>query len=149
VSKFVASAAKGFPNFSLCLNSSTKLEPNMKLHLFPLIFCCLLMNTSLCRAIIQSRNFFQYADIGKVLNPGSVAYDSARAEYLVAGGGANMWFTNDAFHFVWKEMSGDFTLTRRALAGHKRKSPPQGCLVIRQSLDPGSALRDVAFTPPD
>jgi regulation of enolase protein 1 (concanavalin A-like superfamily) len=141
------SRKKAFQFFGFCLNSSTELEPNMKLHLFPLFFSCLLMNTSFMCA--QSSNlgiFSSQGDIGKVLKPGSAAYEPARAEYLVAGGGANMWFTNDAFYFVWKEISGDFTLTADVRWPGTNGNPHRkACLVIRQSLDPGSAYADVAF----
>jgi dipeptidyl aminopeptidase/acylaminoacyl peptidase len=58
--------------------------------------------------------FDEQADVGKVLHPGSVAYDAARDEYTVAGSGANMWLGADEFHFVWKRMRGDFILTARA-----------------------------------
>ena len=54
--------------------------------------------------------FSTQADVGDVAKPGSVNFDSAKGEYLIAGGGDNIWNTNDAFHFVWIKMSGDFTL---------------------------------------
>jgi Tol biopolymer transport system component/regulation of enolase protein 1 (concanavalin A-like superfamily) len=57
-----------------------------------------------------------------------------------------MWFTNDAFHFVWKEMSGDFTLTADVRWPGTNGNPHRkACLVIRQSLAPDSAYADVAF----
>src|SRR4051812_11851265 len=49
-------------------------------------------------------------DIGAVGKPGSLQFDSAAATYLIAGGGGNMWFTNDALHYVWKRVSGDVAL---------------------------------------
>ncbi|MGO9586351.1 MAG: biopolymer transporter TolR, partial [Limisphaerales bacterium] len=55
--------------------------------------------------------FSNQRDIGSVAKPGSADFNPATSEYLIAGGGENMWFTNDAFHFVGKKMSGDFTLT--------------------------------------
>src|SRR6185503_3864361 len=54
--------------------------------------------------------FSDQTDVGNVRKPGSAQYDSARGSYLIAGGGENMWFTNDAFHYMWKLMSGDLTL---------------------------------------
>jgi len=56
-------------------------------------------------------NFENHGDIGTVLHPGSVAYDAANHGYTIAGSGENMWFTADAFQFVWKKVSGDVTLT--------------------------------------
>src|SRR5277367_1327891 len=55
--------------------------------------------------------FSDQADIGNVAKAGSASFDPAKGGYLIAGGGANMWAANDAFHFVWKKMSDDFTLT--------------------------------------
>lgn len=52
-------------------------------------------------------------DVGAVHRPGSVMYDAAQGAYVVAGSGANVWADRDAFHFVWKRMTGDFLLTAR------------------------------------
>jgi Tol biopolymer transport system component/regulation of enolase protein 1 (concanavalin A-like superfamily) len=105
------------------------------------------MNASFIHAQSSKLGIFSsHADIGKVLKPGSAAYDPAKGEYVIAGGGANMWFTNDAFHFVWKEMSGDFTLTTNVRwLGTNGNPHRKACLVIRQSLDPDSAYADAAF----
>src|SRR6266436_1073156 len=54
--------------------------------------------------------FENEGDIGSVAKAGSVAFDPTNHYYVVAGAGANMWFTNDAFHFVWTRVSGDFAL---------------------------------------
>ena len=60
-------------------------------------------------------------------------FDPAKGEYLVAGGGENMWFTNDAFHFVWKKMSGDFTLTANVrFVGTNGNAHRKACLFVRQ-----------------
>ncbi|HLX95087.1 MAG TPA: hypothetical protein VKU37_05020 [Verrucomicrobiae bacterium] len=89
--------------------------------------------------------FSDQADIGSVGRPGSVNFDPATGEYLIAGGGANMWFTNDAFHFVWVKMSGDLTLAADIkFEGTGGNPHRKACLVIRQSLDPDSAYADVA-----
>jgi sugar phosphate isomerase/epimerase/WD40 repeat protein len=90
--------------------------------------------------------FSQQGDIGSVAKPGSAKYNSETGEYLIAGGGANMWFTNDAFHFVWKKMSGDFTLTANIqFVGTNGNPHRKACVLVRQSLDPGSAYADVAL----
>jgi Tol biopolymer transport system component/regulation of enolase protein 1 (concanavalin A-like superfamily) len=90
--------------------------------------------------------FSDQADIGSVARPGSGVFDAARDEYRLAGGGANMWFTNDAFHFVSKKLSGDFTFTADVrwigTAGNEHR---KACLLIRQTLDAGSAYADIAL----
>ena len=89
--------------------------------------------------------FSDHSDIGGVAKPGSVSFDPAKGEYLIAGGGANMWFTNDAFHFAWKKMSGDFKLTADVRWPGTNGDPHRkACLLVRQSLEPGSAYADVA-----
>ncbi len=89
--------------------------------------------------------FSDQADIGKVAKPGAAQFDSAKNEYTVSGGGENIWFTNDAFHFVWKKMSGDFTLTADVkFSGTGGNPHRKACLFARQSLDAGSAYADVA-----
>jgi hypothetical protein len=58
--------------------------------------------------------FAAHADIGSVGIAGSCAYDADRQSYTIAGAGANIWGDNDAFHFVWKRMAGDFIVTAQA-----------------------------------
>jgi TolB protein len=53
-------------------------------------------------------------DVGAVQHSGSVFYDDRRQSYDVAGSGANMWGTHDAFHYVWKRLGGNFILSARA-----------------------------------
>jgi len=90
--------------------------------------------------------FLHQSDIGNVARPGSVNFDPAKSEYLIAGGGENMWFTNDAFHFVWKKVSGDFMLTADVkFIGTGGNPHRKACLLVRQSLKPGSVYADVAL----
>jgi TolB protein len=58
--------------------------------------------------------FDAQADIGRVRNPGSAAYDPQLQSYTVAGSGQNMWNDRDDFHFVWKRITGNFILSTRA-----------------------------------
>lgn len=94
----------------------------------------------------QSANlgiFSHHADIGRVGRPGSVQYEAAGGRYLVAGGGENMWFTNDAFHYVWKQATGDLSLAADIrLVGTNGNAHRKAGLVIRQSLDADSAYVD-------
>jgi Tol biopolymer transport system component len=84
-------------------------------------------------------------DIGVVAKPGSVQFDPQKGSYQVSGGGGNMWFTNDAFHFVWKKISGDVTLAADVVwpksGGNAHR---KACLIIRQGLEPESAYADAA-----
>jgi hypothetical protein len=90
--------------------------------------------------------FEGHDDVGMVLHPGSVAFDEAKRTYTVAGSGENMWADRDAFQFVWKKASGDLTLAADvSLLGLGTVAHRKACLMIRQSLEPGSAYADVAL----
>jgi TolB protein len=90
--------------------------------------------------------FDDHADVGTVLHAGSVDYDAVHKIYTIAGSGENMWLAQDAFHFVWKKISDDVTLTAdiRFLTktGNQHK---KAVLMLRQSLDADSVYADVAL----
>jgi hypothetical protein len=89
--------------------------------------------------------FEKNGDIGAVKLPGSVEYDEAKKTYTIAGGGENMWAAADAFHYVWKRVSGDLSIAADiqfiGAAGNPHR---KACLIIRQSLDPDSPYADAA-----
>ena len=89
--------------------------------------------------------FENHGDVGATKRAGSVEL-AASGAYTVAGGGANMWFANDAFHFVWKKVSGDVTLAADIAFEGKGGDPHRkACLLVRQSLEPDSAYADAAL----
>ncbi len=89
--------------------------------------------------------FDKHADIGNPLKAGSLQYDAAKKEYRVAGGGVNMWFVRDEFHFVSKKMSGDFSLTADVRwLGAGGNAHRKACVLVRQSLEPESPYADAA-----
>jgi regulation of enolase protein 1 (concanavalin A-like superfamily) len=93
----------------------------------------------------KPRIFSKQTDIGEVAKRGPEAFSSKTGEYTITGGGANIWGTNDAFHFAWREISGDFTLTANIRFNSTNGNPHRkACLMVRQSLAPGSAYADVA-----
>jgi hypothetical protein len=97
-------------------------------------------------ALAQTSNLGLFTNEGSVgqTPPGCKAtYDAEKGEYRITGGGANMWNAVDAFYFVWKKVSGDLTLSAdvqwvgTSTIGHRKAA-----LMVRQSLDPGSAYAD-------
>src|SRR5262245_35946401 len=89
--------------------------------------------------------FEQENDIGQVSHAGSATYERGARSLVVAGGGENMWFTNDAFHFVWTRVSGDFSLqTGIEWLGTDGNPHRKACLIARQSLAADSPYVDVA-----
>jgi TolB protein len=84
--------------------------------------------------------------VGEVRRAGSVQYDAAAKSYLVSGGGDNMWFAKDSFHFVWTQMLGDASLSADirwpAAGGNAHR---KALVMVRQSLDADSAYADAAL----
>ncbi|HTX17784.1 MAG TPA: hypothetical protein VMG34_03910 [Bacteroidota bacterium] len=89
--------------------------------------------------------FEGHGDIGHVLMPGTVQYDSSTRTYRIGASGENMWSTKDAFHFVWKKMSGDVSLTADVRwLGTGGNPHRKACLLIRQNLEPDAPYADAA-----
>jgi WD40 repeat protein len=89
--------------------------------------------------------FSSQGDVGNAGKMGIADYNATADEYAISGGGENIWNTNDAFHFVWKKMSGDLTFTANIRFLDAEGDPHRkACLFVRQSLASGSAYADVA-----
>jgi hypothetical protein len=86
------------------------------------------------------------ADVGGPSRGGSAEFDAAQRRYAVSGGGRNMWFSSDAFHFVWRKVSGDVTLAADiAFRGAGGNPHRKACLIVRQSLGADAAYADAAL----
>ncbi len=74
-------------------------------------------------------------DIGDVGVPGTAVFQNA--EYVVTGSGAGIGDATDNFHFVYKEMSGPFTISARLEVDPFESSSNEVkvALMIRDSLD--------------
>jgi Tol biopolymer transport system component len=60
----------------------------------------------------QQEGIFQAStDIGNPAIKGSSAYNQADQSYTLKGSGYNIWFERDEFHFLYKEIKGDFIIT--------------------------------------
>lgn len=103
--------------------------------------------TSIAFAQQKSVGLFEHhGDVGVVAKRGEVKYDDAKKTYLVSGGGENMWFGKDAFHFVWKKASGDVSLAAEVkLLGEGGHAHRKACLLLRQTLDADSPHADAAL----
>src|SRR5689334_2497743 len=86
--------------------------------------------------------FEDHLDIGNPKMHGDASYDAATQVYSLKGGGANIWFNKDEFHFVYKKIKGNFILTADfeftgdtvGAVGHRKIG-----WMIRESTDEGAA----------
>lgn len=70
------------------------------------------VNTLFSLAQTGTTGIFQYqADIGKPEVKGGLLYDSRIQSYTIKGGGYNIWFNRDEFHYAYNKIKGDFILT--------------------------------------
>ena len=87
------------------------------------------------------------SDIGSVRPAGTLSYDPTRNSYTLTAAGENIWSTADAFHFVWKKMSGDVSLTADITFPENSVSASphrKAVLMFRQNLDADSMYADAA-----
>ncbi len=108
----------------------------------------LILSLALCSTLAAAGIgiFDSDGSVGVTPKKGSVEYNAAANEYRVTGGGANIWAATDAFHFVWKRLSGDVTLTADVqFSGAGAVAHRKAVLMVRQTLEPGSAYADAAL----
>lgn len=86
-------------------------------------------------SLAAQTGLFQSAqDIGAAQNGGS-QFDKQSLQYRLTGGGANIWGREDAFHFLWRQVSGDSQLTANLSFEGSGKNPHRKIvLMLRQSL---------------
>lgn len=96
--------------------------------------------------ITAQQTFTHSSDIGSVLHPGSLTYDTITEKYSLCGSGTNMWFYDDEFYFVWTPLKGDFILYSQVeLLGQGVNTHRKAGLIIRKNLDPGSPYVSAAL----
>lgn len=84
--------------------------------------------------------FAQQTDVGAVHHAGGCGYDAAAQTYTIAGAGANIWNDHDDFHFVWKQLTGDFIVTMQAeFVGQGVNAHRKLGWMVRSSLETASA----------
>lgn len=85
--------------------------------------------------------FTDHGDVGEPALAGFTSYDPDEQVYTLGGSGANMWFAEDQFHFVWRELEGDFILRARGWFEGEGVDPHRKLgLIVRESL-----ARDAAY----
>ncbi len=83
--------------------------------------------------------FDHATDIGEPGKAGSTTYDSISQAYQLTGGGENIWFNKDQFHFAWKKISGDFILRAHVkFEGEGHNEHRKIGLMLRDDLSTGS-----------
>ena len=66
-------------------------------------------------------------------------------QYRITGAGANMWAKQDQFQYVWREMSGNFTVTATLRFLGQGNEHRKAGIMVRQSLDTDATYADVVI----
>jgi TolB protein len=111
-----------------------------------MLCACAFVGTMIAASSSPLGELQRETDVGGPLRPGSAHYDASRDEYRITGGGANMWGPTDGFHYVYRQASGDLTLTASVRfpqpGGNEHK---KAGWMIRQQLTPNSPYADVVL----
>jgi len=96
-------------------------------------------------ALAQTGIFTNSDDVGSPPLKGAAVFDATTGQYKITGSGTDIWGTADQFHYVWREMSGDFAVTATAKfltdgIGHRK-----GVIMLRKSLDADSPFVQLAI----
>lgn len=106
-----------------------------------LLLTCLLAASALARTGI----FTNSDDVGAPPLKGAAEFNATTGQYKITGSGTDIWGTSDQFHYVWREISGDFTVTATANfltdgIGHRK-----AVIMLRKSLDADSPFLHLAI----
>jgi TolB protein len=90
--------------------------------------------------------FTNSGDVGGPAIKGSTQFDAAKGQYRMTGAGANMWAKEDQFQYVWREMTGNVTVTATMqFLGEGAVAHRKAGIVLRQSLDTDSPYVDIVI----
>jgi TolB protein len=77
-------------------------------------------------------------DVGGPPIKGSAEFDTSNGQYRITGSGADIWGKADQFHYVWREMSGDFAVTATAQFLTDGNAHRKAVIMLRKTLDTDS-----------
>jgi N-acetylneuraminic acid mutarotase/regulation of enolase protein 1 (concanavalin A-like superfamily) len=85
-------------------------------------------------------------DIGSPARSGSFNADS-NDDYIVSGGGADIWNSVDAFNYAYQPLVGDGTIIARVTSQQNTSPWAKSGIMIRESLNPDSRFAMLVLTP--
>jgi len=85
-------------------------------------------------------------DIGAVGRPGNAYQDTTAGTWTVAGGGADIWGTADAFHYVYLPLAGDGWIFAQVTSVSPTDVWAKAGVMIRETLDANSRHAMVVVT---
>lgn len=90
-------------------------------------------------------SFTHSDDVGDPPIKGSAEYDAATGQYKITGSGTDIWGKADQFHYVWRQMSGNFVVTATAKFLSEGIGHRKAVIMLRQTLDTDSPFLQLAI----
>jgi TolB protein len=84
-------------------------------------------------------------DVGAPPLKGSLEYDASTGQYKITGTGADIWGKADQFHYVWREISGNFSVTATAKFLTDGNAHRKAVIMLRKTLDTDSPFVQLAI----
>jgi regulation of enolase protein 1 (concanavalin A-like superfamily) len=79
--------------------------------------------------------------------PASVGSFTAGPPIVMTAAGADIWAATDQFHFAYKQLSGNGSITARVISMTNTNAAAKAGIMIRESLEPGAAHATVDIQP--
>jgi hypothetical protein len=89
--------------------------------------------------------FTNSADIGAPPLKGSAEYDPAARTYKITGTGTDIWGKADQFHYVWREISGNFSVTATTRFLTDGAPHRKAAIMLRKTADADSPFVHLAI----
>lgn len=84
-------------------------------------------------------------DVGAPPLKGSAEFDAATGEYRVTGTGADIWARADQFHYLWREMSGNFAVSATTKFLTDGNAHRKASIMLRKTTDTDSPFIHLAI----
>ncbi len=89
--------------------------------------------------------FTNSGDVGGPAIKGSAVFDASNSQYRITGSGANIWAKQDQFQYVWRELTGNFTVMATLRFLGEGSEHRKAGIMVRQSPDADSTYADVVI----
>jgi hypothetical protein len=109
-----------------------------------LLLICLLAGSAFAQAG-KLGAFTSSDDIGAPPMKGSAEFDAATGYYKITGSGTDIWGKADQFRYLWREMSGNFSVTATAEFLTEGNDHRKAGIMLRQSTDTDSPYCDLVI----
>src|SRR6266849_3546362 len=99
-------------------------------------------------AFAQTEKFGAFTnsdDVGAPPLKGSAEFDASTRQYKITGSGTDIWAKADQFHYVWREISGNFAVTATTTFLTDGIAHRKAVIMLRKSLDTDSPFVHLAI----